>query len=121
MFLGSKLQKSFYKINVGGVKTIAWGYEVNNLDEVDILIGTPLLQQMGAVIDCAGPTLCFPAQGIEVHLQMQLLKLEINEISAAAFTMWVKQSKKKDSKLQVFTVSMADIDKALQPKLHTNL
>ncbi|KAL1954308.1 hypothetical protein VTO42DRAFT_1418 [Malbranchea cinnamomea] len=111
-----------YKLDVGGVKTVAWGYEVSDLGDTDILIGTPLLLQLSAVIDNRGqgPVLRFPEHSIEVLPQALLPVVKVNEISAAAFKMWVRRSKMDKEKVQVFAVSLADIDKALKPKSYTD-
>ncbi|KAL1953147.1 hypothetical protein VTO42DRAFT_3547 [Malbranchea cinnamomea] len=98
------------------------GYEVSDLGDTDILMGTPLLRQLGAVIDNRGqgPVLRFPEYGIDVLPQALLPVVKVNEISATAFKMWVRRSKMDKEKVQVFAVSLADIDKALKPKSYTD-
>ncbi|KAL1954933.1 hypothetical protein VTO42DRAFT_433 [Malbranchea cinnamomea] len=56
-------------------------------------MGTPLLRQLGAVIDNygQGPILRFPEHGIEVLPQALLPVVKVNEISAAAFKMWLPE------------------------------
>ena len=78
-----------------------------------MILGLPWMQHQKTKIDAKGPRLTFES-GITV-LGDSRPKLDIQEVSAAAFMTW-KRRKAKGASVEIFSTSMKDIEKALRVK-----
>ena len=86
----------------------------------DIILGLPRMRKTRIVIDAEDGTLTFQSQGIKVQADIPRVN-NIQQVSTASFDYWHTLLKNgKESKLEIFPVSKADIEKALKPKVHTD-
>jgi transposase InsO family protein len=106
-------------IDVGGnQQPYAYFYIVPHIDKYDMILGLPWMKHQKAKIDAKGPRLIFES-GITVLGDSQRPKLDIQEVSAAAFMTW-KRRKAKGASVEIFSASMKDIEKALRVKPPTD-
>ena len=103
-------------VNIGGVESVVWMYEVKKLEQ-DIILGLPWLAMMNAQLDAADRTMFFKTFNVKVPTTTSLPKMDIRCISAAAFITLRKTARRDPArKLEVFSASLADVKKALRPK-----
>lgn len=109
-----------FSLDVGGIdQPTAWAYVVPRLSPgTDLILGLSWMEHQQAYIDPNGPKLRFK-NGITVSRMEDHPKMDVTHIGANAFAMWKRQSQ-KDKNIQVFAVSLKDIEKALQPKVPTD-
>ena len=108
------------EINIGGVSSTIWMYEIKKMD-YDVILGLPWMERIGAVIDAEARSLTFKHHNITIAAKSP--QGNIHPISAATFKLWHNRSKKTphdQPKPEIFSVSMADIEKALKPKVHSD-
>lgn len=105
-------------VDIGGVSMPSFLYEVRRMEDQDIILGLPWMRKNKVVIDAAEKTLFFKEYGITVR--SVLPTRQISMISATGFKYWKDKANKKKEKdgIELFAISMADIDKALAPKQH---
>ena len=105
-------------VNVGGVPTPCLMYEVTRMEDQDIILGLPWMTRNRVVIDAAEKTLTFRDHNISVR--SVLPTRQIGMISATGFKFWKDKAlrRRQKDKIEIFTASMADIEKALTPKQH---
>ena len=105
-------------VDVGGVRTSAFLYEVSRMTDQDIILGLPWMERNHVVVDVAEKKLTF--KGYDVTVNAVLPNSHIAMISATGFKYWKTktQEPKRKERIDIFAVSMADIDKALAPKQH---
>jgi transposase InsO family protein len=98
-------------------------YIAPKLSGYDIILGLPWLQQQRANIILSGPEpkLVFEDTGIEVLSEYGGTSRgpPPKHISAVAFN-WLTSHRKRKKGTEVFTASMADIEKALKVRKHTD-
>ena len=95
-------------------------YENKKMD-YDVILGLPWMKRTGAVIDAEATSLTFKHHNVTIAAELP--QGNIHPISAAAFKLWHNRSKKTphdQPKPEIFSVSMADIEKALKPKVHSD-
>ena len=107
-------------VDVGGIPTPVFLYEVARMEDQDIILGLPWMERNQVVLDTAEKTLTFKQSGTVVRAILP--DKHIGMVSATSFKFWnqkaAKQREKDTSSIQLFAVSMADIEKALSPKQH---
>ena len=108
-----------FSLDVGGnYQPCVYAYVVPKLDGHDMILGLPWMKDQHAILLPDRSKLVF-RNGIEVPCGLGLGKLsdipEAMPISAEAFSLWRRQQK-KDKRIEIFAVSLKDIDKALRPK-----
>ena len=103
------------EINIGGVQRCSFIYEVHWIKDQDLILGLLWLKDTGARIKPEGPSLFFP--WLSVNIPLILPHLDIHAVSAESFKILLMSQKRN----QVFTTSMAEIDKALYVREHTDL
>ena len=99
------------EINIGGVSSTIWMYEIKKMD-YDVILGLPWMKRTGAVIDAEATSLTFKHHNVTIAAELP--QGNIHPISAAAFKLWHNRSKKTphdQPKPEIFSVSMADIER----------
>ncbi|OJD11347.1 hypothetical protein ACJ73_09559 [Blastomyces percursus] len=81
----------FY-LDVGGISSDVWAYEVQSLKDYDVILGTPWLKENNVVILPKKPSLLFKNHAIEIP--SILPSINICQISASAFRLWVEKYRK---------------------------
>ena len=104
-------------VNLGGVESNVLMYEVGKLEQ-DMILGLPWMIRMNVWLDVAERYLHFKHYGIRVPTVNKVPRTpDVHCISAASFNTLRKQSRRyPQKKLEVFSASVADIEKALRPK-----
>jgi hypothetical protein len=97
-------------------------YVVPRLASYDLIIGLPWMKKNDAVLEARKNRMVIWTSGTVVYNQATTLGKELNcsMVSAAAFMTAVRRSKKLKQKSQVFSASLADINKALAVKTRTD-
>lgn len=72
-----------FHLNIGGVGSTVWAYEVRKLKDYDIILGTPWLRKNDVVIRPEGPSIVFENHQIEVP--SVLPKMNMQQIFILAF------------------------------------
>lgn len=105
----------------GHVQERVYAYIVPKLGGCDVIMGLPWIVDQEIKIDPRARHLRIGFSQTEVpNLTYQKeKKLDCVQVSAAVFGMWTKR-RKQDTSVQVFSATMADIDKALRIKTHTD-
>ena len=109
-----------FKFDIDGYQDYGWGYVTNQHPGFDIILGRPWMNKRKVTLAPHQPSLYVHSTGQRIRLQARNGSpkqdgLKPQEISAAAYALLVKHAK-KDSTIQVFAASLADIQKALAPK-----
>lgn len=110
-------------MDVGGNKQQEmYAYIVPHIDGEDLILGLPWLCHQGTSIIANSP-LGVPslhlANGDYVPSLQHELKMEIHQVSAQSFGVWMNHHK-KDHEVQIFTASLRDIEKALEVKHYSD-
>jgi hypothetical protein len=88
----------------------------------DLILGLPWLEQHDGRLEAKRGRLYLHTTG--VHLwsttKRPLLKLDIVQISAATIGGFIQRKKHHDQDIKIFAVLLADIQKVLAPKRHTD-
>lgn len=107
-------------VDIGGARSIAWAYEVRQMKDQDVILGLPWMSNNDAIVDARESKLIFRSHGISVP--SILPEVEIRQVSAAAFKLLSQNRgrRQEDTRVQVFAASLADIDKALKPKVYSD-
>ena len=106
-------------VNLGGFDSDVLMYEVGKLEQ-DMILGLPWMIRMNVTLDIAEGYLYYKRYGIKVPTVKNLPRNpDVHCTSAASFNTLRKQSRRyPHKKLEVFSASFADIEKALRPKEH---
>ena len=106
-----------FEIDVGGAKRKIAAYVVPSTYEFDIILGKTWLEDVDGVVYAAEHRLDLRRYQISVRSRegTPALQLDCAAITAAAFQLHVRKSKKQKL-IQVFAASLKDIEKALRPK-----
>ena len=116
---GEKVQAVVrYEIDIGAHKSMVWAYEVERMKDQEIILGLPWLQKNSVAIQPEGPQLFFQRTGHRVS-SIYATDIDLKEVSAAAYKMWASSRWRKKG-IQVFAASLADIEKMLKPKIHSD-
>lgn len=94
-------------------------YIVPRLSGCDLMLGSPWIVQEKAVLDQSERTITFKDTGLVVKQATDLPSPQGKLIGASAFSYLLRNREKKG--YQVFTASLADINKALQEKPPTDI
>lgn len=106
-------------LDIGGNwQPYAYFYVAPRIYHHDMILGLPWLKHQGVKINPQGSQLEFPS-GLTVASTDCSLTLELVEVSAAAIGLW-KRKKDKGSNIEIFAVSLRDIEKALRLKVYTD-
>src|ERR1700712_2552103 len=105
-------------LDISGYKRRAFLYVVPSLAGRDVLLGLPWLQQNKIKIDAAQGCLQIGSREVVVRpLSEKGRSIDCAQISASAFSTLVRTSGRKGRKeVEVFSASMADIEKALSKR-----
>lgn len=103
-------------IDIGGLYQRVFLYVVRGLPRYDMILGRPWMNEHHAVIDVKGERLTLRKENVTVHEEKEFD--DIAEIGANAFRFWRRNEKRR--RVDVFAASMADIEKALSAKKHSN-
>ena len=105
-------------LDVGSLLVSSFLYEVRRMEDQDMILGLPWMRKNSAVIDTSEKTITFKEHGITVHSVLPVQ--HINMISATDFNYWKHKATagKAQDDIELFAISMADIEKALEPKQH---
>lgn len=114
---------AYFSMDVGGNKQQEmYAYIVPRIDGEDLILGLPWLYHQGVSIIAHSP-LGVPAlrlaNGDHVPSLQHEPDMEIHQVSAQSFRVWMDRRKKNHS-VQIFTASMRDIEKALEVKHHSD-
>lgn len=112
-----------FSLDVGGNKQQdMYAYIVPRLDGEDIILGLPWLYHQGVSIDAKNalhkPALRL-ANGEMVPSMSHEPKMEIHQVSAQGFKVWMDR-RKKGVDVEIFSVSVKDIEKALEVKRYSD-
>lgn len=91
-------------------------YVAPYLEGCNVMLGTPWLVQEKVVMDQSEQTLLFKNTGLVVKQDADLPTKKAKLISAVSFSLLARLTKKEKDNHQVFSASLADINKALQVK-----
>ena len=116
-------QATYFSLDIGGFKTHrAFAYILKGQSE-DLIIGRPWMKQNEATIDEKHAEITFDGYDTKVlsneHLQKepsQTATLQVSQIMASTYAGIAQRQRKQKSDLQLFSASLADIEKALKPK-----
>ena len=99
-------------VNVGGIPTPSFMYEVKRVEDQDMILELRWMMRNQVVIDAAEKTLIFRKHNIRVR--SVLPNCHVGMISAAGFKFWKNKSLRQEQKdkIEIFSASMADIEKA---------
>lgn len=106
------------EIDIGAHKSIIWAYEVARMKDQEIILGLPWLQKNDVVIEPEGPKLLFRETGLRIS-SIYAATVDLKEVSAAAYKMWSETRWRKKG-VEIFAASLADIEKMLKPKVHSD-
>ena len=102
------------EINIGGIQRCGFIYEVHQMKDQDLILGLPWLKDTRARIEPEGPSLFFPQ--LSINIPSILPHLNVHAVSTESFKTLLMSQKQN----QVFTASMAEIDKALRVREYTD-
>jgi hypothetical protein len=122
---GTIQQACQFTYDIEGYTRTGWGYIVENTHlGYDILFGRSWFNKHDVTIAPAKKTIYIHSERTRIRLRSKEGELPpkptVHEISAIAMQKYI-QASKKDKSIQVFTASMADIQKALAPKAQLSL
>ena len=104
------------ELDIGGYRQKAFLYVVPRLADYDIILGLPWMRMNRVKLDAQGLCIEIGKAGIEVQGEEKKGRTsDCTLVSASAFSTLVRQ-KRQGKKVEVFSASMADIEKALAPK-----
>jgi hypothetical protein len=115
-----------FTYDIEGYKRTGWGYvvEKGNLG-YDILLGRSWFNKHNVTIAPAKKSIYIHSEGIRIRLRSKEGKSPqqpmVQEISAVAMHKHIQDSQRNPGSVQIFTASMADIQKALAPKAKFSL
>lgn len=105
-------------MDVGGhTRHRAYMYVVSRLRGYDLILGRPWLNDQGAVVDARERNLFFRVTGVIVDENNANVATDIRPINANEYTYW-KKNKRRHKGVELFSASLADIEKALKPRTH---
>jgi hypothetical protein len=105
------------ELDIGGhVQRKAFFYVVDHIEGYEMILGKAWLRKERALLDAVKGCLHFQRSGLEVYSEAERNPYDHKIVSAAAFG-FLTACKRK---LQVFTASLADINKALAEKKFTD-
>lgn len=108
-------QVTYAELDIGGHKQRqAYFYIVPRLSGYEIILGTPWLVRERVLLDPSSKTLQYKDTGLVVKQEEDLPRIDSRMVGASAF-MWLTQKQRKHN-CNVFSASMADINKALSDK-----
>ena len=117
-----------FSLNVGAHKTAkVFAYVVPGLAE-EVILGRPWLRHQHATINETTSRLVFqddgtsvPSDGYRDNLMQSTHSLQVTQVLASTYAGLAKRSKKRDSNIEVFAASLADVEKALCPRAQLSL
>lgn len=114
------LEVARFALDIGGnYQPCIYAYVVTRMAEHDMILGLPWMTHQKVTLHADGPRLEF-SNGIGIGPDDSRKEpLDLVPISAEAFALWNRQ-RRKNKRIEVFAVSLRDIDKALQHKKHTD-
>ena len=117
---GHSIQEvAYFSIDVGGMKHRLFAYVVPKLLDHDLILGKQWMKHYNAIIDPTADTLEIRSVGISLPNEHHRARtLDCKQVSAASYHLLVKGKQRR--RVEAFAVSMADIEKALSVKKHTD-
>lgn len=116
-----------FHLDIGGIETNnAWAYVVPNQKE-DLILGMPWLKSCHAILDPNQEKLTFKLHKLSLSSDQNMNRgkpgkvcLEVSQIGASRFKTIAKKAK-QNSEISIFAASIADIEKALKPKVQLSM
>ena len=106
-----------FDLDIGGhQQKRVYFYIVPKIKGYEIILGKAWLRQEKALLDAAKGCLIFQNTGLEVYSEPERNPYSHRPVTAAVFNLLTARKRK----LQVFTASLADINKALAEKKYTD-
>jgi hypothetical protein len=105
------------ELDIGGhVQKKAFFYVVDHIESYEMILGKGWLRMERVLLDAAKGCLSFQKSGMNVYSEPEKNPYDHKGVSAAVFNFLAARKRK----LQVFTASLADINKALAEKEFTD-
>jgi transposase InsO family protein len=108
-----------FKLDIDGHEEFMFAYEIPGQED-DVMLGKGWMERHDVMIEPKWNKLTVRAWNAEVHCKKIVMNPNIKRISAAALTAHVQRSRRERKPLQIFSVSIRDIQKALQQKVHSD-
>ncbi len=106
-----------FDLDIGGHRQRkVYAYVVPKIEGYEMILGKSWLRRERALLDAARGCLIFQDSGLEVYSEPEKNPYSHAPVSASVFSFLMDRKRK----LQVFTASLADINKALAEKKHTD-
>ena len=105
-------------INIEEIMRDRFIYEMSWMKNQDLILRISWLRNIDTWVEPESPILVFLK--LNIRISSLLLILDIQSIRAAAYMAWKKCAANSGYKVQVFTASIADINKALCVKEHSD-
>jgi transposase InsO family protein len=113
-----------FDMDIDGHKEHVFAYVLEDIMGYDVILGRPWMDLQDVVMETRRKRLFIRSSGVRVRASSAYRKarMDIRQIGAAAFSMYGRAHKKKDTGrvIEMFSASMADIEKALRPKVKTD-
>ena len=119
-----------FSLDIGGIAVnTAWAYVVPNQGE-DLILGMPWMKYCQADLSSVNSELFFRNHNVRLPSNEKIDKihqststsssLQVTQIMASTFAA-IAHKAKKNNNIEIFAASLADIEKALQPKVQLTL
>jgi len=107
-----------FTFDLNGHREECFGYVVDKAMNEDFILGLSWMYRNDARIAPAKKSIYLKRWGTRIHThQGTSSRLDIVEIGAVAFQQQIKKARSQKNEVQVFAASLADINKALAPKI----
>lgn len=105
-----------FSFRLHGYKETAYAYVMDLSSGEDVYLGRGWMDHRDVSVAPAKKSIFIHSKGIRVRSTEGTLRGGISQVSAATFAALVRRHRSAPKSVQIFTASIADIDKALQPK-----
>jgi hypothetical protein len=106
-----------FEFDLHGHRERAYAYVIDNDMDEEVVLGRGWMNHRDVTMSPAKKSIYIHSKGIRIRSQEgQAYPNSIKQVSATVFAALMRRSKRIPNTIQVFAASIADINKALQPK-----